>query len=286
MLPKIIPLNTKHNLVQRLPTTTSNENKYKNLIKKHQAFVHYIARKFMHRGEPYEDLVQVGSIGLIKAAQRFQAAKNFKFITYAATIIIGEIKHYLRDSGHAIKIPRRIQDISIQVNKYINNMIEKGEPSPTVKGIAQALKISEEKVLESLELKNAYYPISLDSFVSEGQDSGNASNKRLINCISIEQDVFRKVVEMEDVKQAINMLTSRQQKVIQLRFFDNKQQAEIAKELGISQVHVSRVLTAGLHKIKDILKQGALVGKKYLIKKDPRHKITPLRNKTYKATGT
>lgn len=224
------------------------------IILEYMDFVRFIASRFLYRGEPLADLVQVGIIGLLKAIDRYERSFKTEFTTYAAPTIIGEIKHYLRDESRAIKVPRKLQELNTMVKRYIVEATQKKKRSPTVKEIAKAIKISEEEVLEAMEASQSYMPISLDKPVNYGNSKSSAADT-LLSCITAEKDADKmdNLVDVENVRSAIKRLPAKERQVIDLRFFKNLQQMEIAKKLKISQVHVSRMLSSGLKKIKTML---------------------------------
>lgn len=225
------------------------------IIAEHMDFVRFIASRFLYRGEPLEDLVQVGVMGLMKAIERYEKSFKTEFTTYAAPTIIGEIKHYLRDESRAIKVPRKLQELNTTVKKYIVGATQKKKRSPTVKEIAKALKISEEEVLEAMEASQSYLPVSLDRpAYSSGYSSGTVAETLLSNLSKhADGERMENLVDVENIRRALKSLPSKEREVIQLRFFENLQQMEIAKKLKISQVHVSRMLSSGLGKIKRLL---------------------------------
>lgn len=239
------------------------------IIEDHMDFVRFIASRFLYRGEPIEDLVQVGIIGLLKAIDRYRRSFKTEFTTYAAPTIIGEIKHYLRDESRAIKVPRKLQELNMSVKKYIIEATQKKRRSPTVKEIAKALKISEEEVLEAMEASQSYMPISLDNPIKNGDDNnyGGGVAETLLSSIAEHKEKMDRLVEVENVRRAVKKLPLRERKVIHLRFFQNLQQMEIAKKMKISQVHVSRMLSSGLKKIKRLLHRE---------EKEDHHKVTQL----------
>ncbi|HAR62276.1 MAG: B/F/G family RNA polymerase sigma-70 factor [Candidatus Margulisiibacteriota bacterium] len=223
------------------------------IVSENLNLVKYIARKFLNRGEPLEDIIQVGTIGLMKAIDRYDPNQDIEFATYATPTIVGEIKHFFRDKSHLIKIPRRLHELNAKVKKVIFDVNKEDGRSPTIAEICQIVGVSEEEVLESLEAGQAYMTVSLDapSYVTERTgDPSTSSKAALIDNVKKvdEEDV---VINKETLRDAIaTNLNRREQRIIYLRFYDNLSQNEIAQLLNLSQMHVSRLLNHALEKLK------------------------------------
>lgn len=208
------------------------------LIKMYLNLVEYLARRFKSRGEPLEDLIQVGTIGLIKAIDRFDINREVEFTTYATPTIVGELKRYFRDKGWAIRVPRRLQELNLQVNQVIGDLTQELQRTPTIDEVAKKVGCKPEEVIEALETSEAYNFISLDGDLAA--ESGESFS--LMEYIG-EDD--RQLVNLEDrasLAAALKDLTPQEQKILYLRFFKGLTQTEIANELNISQMHVSRLL--------------------------------------------
>lgn len=209
--------------------------------------VEYLARKFANRGEPLEDLLQVGYIGLIKAIDRFDLDRGVEFSTYATPTIVGELKRYFRDKGWAIRIPRRLQMRDAELNQAIDHLTQELHHSPTLKEVAHYLDISLEEVVEILESSYAANYLSLDNiYLNDQEDRGFC----LLDYLGDEDDDFSLAEDRDTLAKMISRLTDREQKVIYMRFFRGMTQIEIARELGISQMHVSRLLRKILEKLR------------------------------------
>jgi RNA polymerase sigma-B factor len=214
------------------------------LIELHLPLVEHCARRFMHRGEPFEDLVQVGTIGLIKAVDRFDTDRGVEFSTYATPTIIGEIKRYFRDKGWAIRVPRRLQELRMSIATATSDLSQALGRSPTPREIGEHLGVSVEEVLEGLESANAYATMSLD--VGHGDDEGPSWLDSLG-----EEDVAIEHVEIrESLRPLLAGLPAREQQILVLRFFRQQTQSQIAEQVGISQMHVSRLLTRTLERLR------------------------------------
>jgi RNA polymerase sigma-B factor len=218
------------------------------LIERHLPLVTFMARKFADRGEPLDDLIQVGTIGLIKAIDRFEISKGFEFSTFATPTIVGEIKRHFRDKTWAVKVPRRLQELGASVTKATTELTHKLDRSPTPKEIAKHLGISVDAVAEALESNAAYSTISLD-ITSDTSTSISESFGSL-------DEALEGVEYRESLKPLLAELDDREKKILQMRFFENMSQSQIASELNISQMHVSRILTKVLSHLRDGLLQG------------------------------
>ena len=199
------------------------------LIERHLPLVVFMARKFADRGEPLDDLIQVGTIGLIKAIDRFE--------------IVGEIKRHFRDKTWAIRVPRRLQELGAAVNKANTELSQKLDRSPTTKEIAKHLGVTVDDVAEALEANSAYSTISLDAGSDDAPTIGNS--------VGSLDDALEGVEYRESLKPLLEKLDDREKRILQLRFFENLSQSQIATELGISQMHVSRILNKVLIHLRE-----------------------------------
>lgn len=216
------------------------------LVRMYINLVEYLAKRFKSRGEPLEDLIQVGTIGLIKAVDRFDIDREVEFTTYATPTIVGELKRYFRDKGWAVRVPRRLQELNQQINQIVSSLTQELKRSPTVAEIAQRLNVSSEDVIEALETTEAYNFVSLDGDIS----SSNGESFSLLEYIG-EDD--KQLVGLEDrasLAAALSELNHQEQKILYLRFFRGLTQTEIANELNISQMHVSRLLRKTLQVLR------------------------------------
>ncbi len=207
--------------------------------------VEYLARRFRERGEAHEDLVQVGTVGLIKAVDRFDTSRGWEFSTYATPTIVGEIKRHFRDRGWAIRVPRRLQELRLQINKATAELAQETGRSPTVADLAQRIGISEDEILEGIESAQAYSTASIDAG-SSGDEEGGALGDTLGSL----DDALEQVENRESLKPLLAQLPERERTILLMRFFQNKTQSEIAAEIGISQMHVSRLLARTLAQLR------------------------------------
>jgi RNA polymerase sigma-B factor len=216
------------------------------LVEAHLPLVEYLARRFRNRGEPLDDLVQVATIGLIKSVDRFDLDRGVEFSTYATPTIVGEIKRHFRDKGWAIRVPRRLQELKLSLTKATSELSQKQGRSPTVAELAQHLGMSEEEILEGLESANAYSAVSLDA-----PDGGDDDSPAVADSLGMMDDALEGVEYRESLKPLLERLPAREKKILMLRFFGNMTQSQIAGELGISQMHVSRLLARTLAQLRE-----------------------------------
>ncbi len=215
---------------------------YLNLVK-------YLASRFRNRGEPVDDLIQVGTIGLIKAIDRFDVDRAVEFTTYATPTIVGELKRYFRDKGWAIKVPRRLQELSFKVNHAIDALTQEMQRTPTIPEIAAYLDVTSDDVLEALETSEAYNFVSLETDrTGDGSDSFS-----ILEYIGKDDQLMSVVEDRTTLASALKELSPQEQRVLYLRFFQGLTQTEIAKQLGISQMQVSRLLRKTLRVLRENL---------------------------------
>ncbi|RJQ54433.1 MAG: SigB/SigF/SigG family RNA polymerase sigma factor [Actinobacteria bacterium] len=216
------------------------------LITMYLNLVKYLAYRFRNRGEPLEDLIQVGTVGLIKAIDRFDVNRAVEFTTYATPTIVGELKRYFRDKGWAIKVPRRLQELNMQVNQSIDVLSQKLRRSPTIAEIAEHLGVSSEEILEALETSEAYNFVSLNRDRSSDSDDSFS----LLEYIGKDDKLLANVEDRTSLAAALAPLNPQEQKILYLRFFRGLTQTEIANALGISQMQVSRLLRRTLDLVR------------------------------------
>lgn len=216
------------------------------LITMYLNLVKYLASRFRNRGEPIDDLIQVGTIGLIKAIDRFDTGREVEFTTYATPTIVGELKRHFRDKGWAIKVPRRLQELSFKVNRAVDALTQRLQRSPTIEEIAKELEVTTEEVLEAMETSEAYNFVSLESDRGDGSDSFS-----ILEYIGKDDQLMATVEDRTTLAAALKFLTPQEQRVLYLRFFEGLTQTEIARKLDISQMQVSRLLRKTLKVLRD-----------------------------------
>jgi RNA polymerase sigma-B factor len=218
------------------------------LVEMHLPLVEHLARRFRNRGEPLDDLVQVATIGLIKSVDRFDPERGVEFSTYATPTIVGEIKRHFRDKGWAVRVPRRLQELRLSLTSATADLSQRLGRAPTVGELAEQLKLSEEEVLEGLESANAYSTLSLDV-----PEQGEQDSPVVADSLGAEDEELEGVEYRESLKPLLAKLPPREKKILLLRFFGNMTQSQIAEEIGISQMHVSRLLARTLAQLRDDL---------------------------------
>lgn len=223
--------------------TSEHEKIRAALIERHLPLVTFMARKFADRGEPLDDLIQVGTIGLIKAIDRFEISKGFEFSTFATPTIVGEIKRHFRDKTWAVRVPRRLQELGASVTKATTELTQKLDRSPTPKEVAKHLGITVDEVAEALESNSAYSTISLD-ITSD-------TSTTIRDTFGALDEALEGVEYRESLRPLLAQLEDREKRILQMRFFENLSQSQIATELGISQMHVSRILNKVLSHLRE-----------------------------------
>ena len=220
------------------------------LVASHIPLVHRLCRRFRDCGEAQEDLVQVGCIGLLKASKKFDPDRGVSFITYAVPVIVGEVKNHLRDHGWAVKVPRKIQKQKMAVQRAVESLGHILGRSPTVSEIAEATEISEAEIYDTFDVGNYGRPLSLDA---EYDGNGTKDISTVMDYIGAEDPQFEKLGDRIDLGQTFGSLTKREKAIIYMKFSVGLSQTEIAKRLGISQMHVSRLQRHALRLLKEAL---------------------------------
>ena len=225
---------------------SGDENAKSTLIQENSPLVKSVIKKYINKGIEFDDLYQLGSLGFLKAINNFDESFGVKFSTYAVPMIAGEIKRFIRDNG-IIKVSRSTKQLNIRINRFIEDYITKNQHSPTIECIAQEFQIGESEVVYIMDSANK--PISL--FTTVGDDSGK--EQYLIEKIE-DENPLDKQLDNELLYSIIKDLPVRDRKIIILRYFRDKTQKDVAMELGVSQVQVSRLESKILEKIKEKLK--------------------------------
>lgn len=239
-------------LFRRLRATQDMTLRHR-LIEMHQPFVRALARKFANRGEPLDDLISQGNIALIHAVDRFDPERGAQFATFATSYVVGEIKRYFRDKSWVMKVPRRYQELHLQVGRTVEALEQRLGRSPRVLEIAAELGVSEEEILTVMEMGYAYEPTSLDQDLQYDEEELQVSVGETLGAVDHGiQNYEDRVV----IREAIARLDPREQQVVQLRFYEELSQMEIAEQMGISQMHVSRLLRRALAKLQRLLTEG------------------------------
>ena len=223
-----------------------DEDAREQLILNHLNLVRFLAAKFKNKGEPLDDLIQVGTVGLIKAIDRFDISRDLEFTTYATPTILGEIKRHFRDKGWSVRVPRRLQELSAKVNKATDELTKDLQRSPSVAEIAEHLDVSVDEVLEAMESSSAYSSVPLEAGSGDDDDAPAVIDRYASEDAGLGTADDRMVIE-----DTIRDFSPREQDVIRMRFVEGLTQVEIAERLGVSQVQVSRLLRRTLKKIQE-----------------------------------
>jgi len=216
------------------------------LVTLHLPLVTFLARRFRDRGEPLEDLVQVGTIGLINAVDRFDSDRGFEFSSFATPTIIGEIKRHFRDKGWAIRVPRRAQELRMMLTQATAELSQSSGRSPTVRELAAHLKITEDEVIDGIEAAAAYSTASLDAHLGNDEDAST-----IADFMGDEDPDLGNVDDREALRPLLAALPARERQILGMRFFQGMTQGQIASELNISQMHVSRLLARSLATLRE-----------------------------------
>jgi RNA polymerase sigma-B factor len=224
------------------------------IVVSYTPLVQYIVKRFSYNRNDFEDLLQIGLIGLLKSLERFDPSKEVDFSTYATPNVIGEIKHYFRDKQNILKIPRRLQELNSKIRKVIK-AYQNSHGSPTVAQIAQELQVTEEEVIEAIEARACSSVISLDSPPSNSKNANpfSTGSSTLLDSLGIDHDEEYHLNKVT-LKLAIFKLEKRSQKIIYLRFYRGLSQAEIATEMNLSQMHISRLINKSIKQLRKYIK--------------------------------
>ena len=219
------------------------------LIEQYMSLVRSLARRYSYRGEQLEDLVQIGAIGLIKAIDRFDIERGVELTTYATPNIIGEIKRHFRDKGWAVRVPRGLQELNVQLSRLVEQLTVQFSRSPTIPELAKAAGVEEEEVLEALESGRAYTSLSL----SVGGGGGDDDDLDPLESLGTEEHQYEVSEDRAVLAPGFKVLDERERTILQLRFFEGLTQSQIAQQVGISQMHVSRLIRRSLEKIRETI---------------------------------
>jgi len=219
------------------------------LIEQYLPLVRSLARRYSYRGEQLEDLVQVGCIGLIKAIDRFDIDRGVELTTYATPNIIGEIKRHFRDKGWSVRVPRGLQELNVRLSHLVEELTIQLERSPTIAELAKAACVEEEEVLEALESGQAYATLSLSAPGGGGGEDG--SDLDPLESLGELEHEYEVSEDRAVLAPGLRALDDRERRILHLRFYEGLTQSQIAQQVGISQMHVSRLIRRALEKIRD-----------------------------------
>lgn len=215
------------------------------LVEDHAPLAHFLAGRFANRGEPRDDLVQVALVGLFKAVERFDPGRGLQFSTFATPTILGELKRHFRDRGWAVRVPRRVQELHLQLGRIVSALGQEAGRSPTPAEVAERAGVSEEDVLEAMEAGSLYRLVSLDGSVAPDDEGAE-----LASCLGGDDPEFERIEHRAEIAELLGVLPERERRIVELRFFESMTQSEIAERVGVSQMHVSRLLSRSLERLR------------------------------------
>jgi len=228
---------------------TKNSEARERIILLYESLIKYLANKYSNRGIQVEELVSIGNVALIRAIERYKPNNGASFTTYVSNVILGEIRHFFREQGWGLRVPRQLQENYLRINKVIEELTHKLNKSPTIPEIAAKVKLSEEKVLEAIEVGDVYNPISIDA----EYEFNNGGNTKIVNFLGKEDKELKRIINKIDVEEVLDRLGKRERLIIILYYYQGLNQREIAKKLGISQMHVSRLQRQAMESLKRLL---------------------------------
>jgi RNA polymerase sigma-B factor len=217
------------------------------LVERHLPLVRSLARRYAGRGESLEDIEQVGAIGLIKAIDRYELDRDVALTTYATPNVVGEIKRHFRDRGWAIRIPRALQELNVKMSGALERLTADLGRSPTITELATELDATPEQVLEAMEAGSAYSPVSLSAGPQADEDLD------LMEVIGHEDVEFARTDERASLEPALDALPDREREILRMRFEEGMTQTQIAERVGLSQMHVSRLIRKSLERMRATL---------------------------------
>ena len=239
-------------IVQKLETfaRTRDPELKRDVASAYRGLVIYLARGFAQRGEPLEDLIQQGFVGLLKAIDRFDPERGVKFTTYATPTVTGEIRRYFRDKGWDVQVPRRLKEMHLKVRRAREDLTAANSESPTLKEIAEHIREDVAQVEDAVQVQHAYNSYSLEERI--GNDDGGTPTT-LGDLIGDDEQGYDRAMNQQDIQRAMQTLPERQRLILEWRFFGGLTQREVGARLGISQMHVSRLERRALESMKAVL---------------------------------
>jgi RNA polymerase sigma-B factor len=222
------------------------------LVERFLPLARQLARRYQRPEEPFDDLMQVASLGLVKAIDRFDLEREVAFSSYAVPTILGEIKRYFRDRTWSVRVPRDLQEMALKVDRAVSQLALDLHRQPSVAEIAQAVESTEEEVLEALEASGAYRATSLETPRGSEDDAGDT----LGDTIGRDEGGFALAEHRATLEQLLRSVTPREREVLRLRFEHDLTQAEIGERIGVSQMQVSRIIRQSLNRLRTVARTG------------------------------
>ena len=219
------------------------------LVESFMPLVSSLARRYAGRGEQLEDLQQVGSLGLVKAIDRFDLEREVDLVTYIFPTVVGELKRHFRDRVWSVSVPRRLKELYQLLSRLLDDLTARDGRSPTIPELAAAAGVSEEEVVEALEAGRAYTARSL----TQAHDGDDGSEVELIDLLEDEEDGYAVAENRDLIASGLHALDEREREIVRLRFVEGLTQSEIASAVGVSQMHVSRLLRRALDRLGEVI---------------------------------
>jgi RNA polymerase sigma-B factor len=233
-------------LFERLAADGSDARARDALVERYMPLARSLARRYQRAGDPLDDVLQVASVGLIKAIDRFDGSRDIAFSSYAVPTILGEIKRYFRDCTWSVRMPRDLQELTLRVDRAVARLAEQLHRQPSVREIAADVGVTEEAVLDALQAGDAYRAVSLDAPRAQGDDSAAT----LGECLGSGERGFERAEERATIDRLLRVVTDREREILHMRFEQDMTQAEIGAVIGVSQMQVSRVIRRALERLR------------------------------------
>ncbi|HLR41239.1 MAG TPA: RNA polymerase sigma factor SigB [Virgibacillus sp.] len=234
--------------IEYLQDNPTDEVVQEKLVLAYKDLVESLARKYSKNSSIHEDLVQVGMIGLLAAVRRFDPTFGKSFESFAIPTIIGEIKRFIRDKTWSVHVPRRIKELGPKIRKAVDELTNDNQESPTVKEIADYLEVSEEDILETMEMGRSYKALSVDRKIEADSDGSTVA---ILDLVGNNEDGFDNIDHKMLLEKILPVLSEREQQILKCTYFENMSQKETGELLGISQMHVSRLQRRSLRKLRE-----------------------------------
>lgn len=235
-----------------------SESAQATLVDHYTPLVGSLVMKYSKGGNYHEDLMQIGIIGLLGAIRRYNPELGSTFETFLIPTVIGEIKRYLRDKTWGVHVPRRVKELWSKIKTVVDDLTNQHQRSPKIPEIAEHLGVSEEEVLEAMEMGKSYQAVSVDRTIDTGSDGSSVT---ILDTIGAHEEGFQRVDQKLLLESVLHVLSEREIEILRCTFIDNKSQKETGDYLGISQMHVSRLQKKAIQKLRQALsKDGANIG--------------------------
>jgi RNA polymerase sigma-B factor len=234
-------------LFQRL-RSTGDSHAREQLIERYLPLARRLARRYQRTDEPMDDLVQVASLGLIKAVDRFDASRDVVFSSYAVPTILGELKRHFRDRTWSVRVPRDLQELALRIDRAVTTLSARSGRAPAITEIAKAVGASEERVLDAMEAAGAYHAGSLDA--PRGSHNDEESGETVADLLGSTEAGFDRAEDRATLEPLLAHISQRERLVLSLRFSEGMTQAEIGEQIGVSQMQVSRLIRQALGRLR------------------------------------